>query len=49
MLLKTLIANMEDEDDSWDMQLAKVYDRTIVELGDSLEEPSIGIITEGRG
>jgi hypothetical protein len=40
----------EDEDEeSWDMQLAKVYDRTVVELGDSLEEPSIGIITEGRG
>jgi hypothetical protein len=40
----------EDEDEeSWDMQLAKVYDRTVVELGDSLEEPNIGIITEGRG
>lgn len=38
----------DDEEDSWDMQLAKVYDRTVVELGDSLEEPSIGIITEGR-
>jgi len=37
-----------DDDDSWDMQLARVYDRTIVELGDSLEEPSIGIITERR-
>lgn len=39
----------DDEDDSWDMQLARVYDRTIVELGGDLEEPSIGIITEGRG
>lgn len=39
----------EEEDESWDMSLAKVYDRTIVELGDSLEEPNIGIITEGRG
>lgn len=40
----------EDEDEeSWDMQLAKVYDRTVVELGDSLEAPSIGILTEGRG
>ena len=39
----------EEEDDSWDMQLAKVYDQTIVELGDSLEEPNLGIITEGRG
>ena len=44
---------VEDEDDeeddaSWDMQLARVYDRTVVELGDSLEAPNIGIITEGR-
>lgn len=39
----------DDDEDSWDMQLARVYDRTVVELGDSLEEPSIGIITEGRG
>jgi hypothetical protein len=39
----------EDEEDSWDMQLARIYDRTVVELGDSLEEPSLGIITEGRG
>ena len=38
-----------DDEDSWDMQLARVYDLTIVELGDSLEEPNIGIITEGRG
>jgi len=38
----------DEEDDSWDMQLARVYDRTLVELGDSLEEPSIGIITERR-
>lgn len=38
----------DEEDDDWDMQLARVYDRTIVELGDSLEAPNIGIITEGR-
>lgn len=38
----------EEEEDSWDMQLARVYDRTIVELGDSLEAPNIGVITEGR-
>lgn len=38
-----------DEDENWDMSLARVYDQTIVELGDSLAEPSIGIITEGRG
>jgi len=39
----------EYEDDSWDMQLARVYDLTMVELGDSLEAPNIGVITEGRG
>jgi hypothetical protein len=39
----------EEEDEAWEMQLARVYDRTIVELGDSLEAPNIGIITEGRG
>ena len=39
----------EEEDDSFDMQLARVYDRTIQELGDSLEEPGIGIVTEPRG
>ena len=39
----------DEEEDSWDMQLARVYDRTVVELGDSLDEPDIGIITEGRG
>ena len=38
----------EDVDESLDMQLAKVYDRTVVELGDSIGEPNIGIITEGR-
>ncbi|KAK5731670.1 hypothetical protein LTR17_011141 [Elasticomyces elasticus] len=41
----------EDEDeDSWDMQLARVYDRTIQELGDALADgPGIGIVTEKRG
>ena len=38
----------EEVEESWDMQLARVYDLTVVELGDSLEEPSLGIITEGR-
>ncbi|TKA69880.1 hypothetical protein B0A55_08826 [Friedmanniomyces simplex] len=36
------------DEDSWDMQLARVYDRTIQELGDTLEEPGIGIVTERR-
>jgi hypothetical protein len=39
---------VDEEEATIDMQIARVYDRTIVELGDSLEEPSIGIITEGR-
>lgn len=39
----------DQEEESWEMQIAKVYDRTMVELGDSLETPSIGILTEGRG
>ena len=34
------------EEESWEMQIARVYDRTMVELGDSLETPNIGIITE---
>lgn len=38
-----------EEDESFDMQIARVYDRTMVELGDSLAQPDIGIITEGRG
>lgn len=36
------------EEESWEMQIARVYDRTMVELGDSLETPNIGIITENR-
>ena len=40
---------MEEEEESHDMQLARVYDRTIQELGDSLEGPSIGVLTEKRG
>lgn len=39
----------DQEEESWEMQIARVYDRTMVELGDSLEAPNIGIITEGRG
>jgi hypothetical protein len=35
------------EEESWEMQIARVYDHTMVELGDSLETPNIGIITEG--
>ena len=39
----------DDRADAWDFLLARVYDRTLVELGDSLIKPDIGIITEGRG
>ncbi|KAK5678734.1 hypothetical protein LTS10_009178 [Elasticomyces elasticus] len=40
----------DEEEDSWDMQLARVYDRTIQELGDALADgPGIGIVTEKRG
>lgn len=37
--------DITDAEESWEMQIARVYDRTLVDLGDSLEEPSIGIIT----
>jgi len=30
----------------WDMEVAKVYDRTVVELGDTIGGTPIGIITE---
>jgi hypothetical protein len=36
-----------EEEESLEMQIARVYDHTMVELGDSLETPNIGIITEG--
>lgn len=39
----------DEEDESWDMQLARVYDRTIQELGDTLEGERIGIRTEPMG
>ena len=34
------------EDENWDMQVAKVYDRTLVELGETMDGPAIGIRTE---
>jgi hypothetical protein len=34
---------------SWDMQVARVYDRTVQELGDALEGPGIGVLTERGG
>lgn len=37
-----------EEEESWEMQIARVYDRTLMELGESLAEPTIGIVTEGR-
>ncbi|KAK8211346.1 hypothetical protein M8818_003313 [Zalaria obscura] len=43
--------DMEDEMEqaSWDMKVAKVYDKTLVELGDSMDGPAIGIRTEMTG
>jgi hypothetical protein len=38
-----------EPEQTWEMQIARVYDRTMVELGESLMEPNIGIITERRG
>ncbi|THY30478.1 hypothetical protein D6D00_02908 [Aureobasidium pullulans] len=41
--------NVDDtEDDDWNMQVARVYDKTLVELGDSMDGPPIGIRTEAR-
>lgn len=36
----------DPEDNNWDMMVARVYDRTLVELGDTMEGPEIGIRTE---
>ncbi|KAG9598108.1 hypothetical protein KCU77_g11550, partial [Aureobasidium melanogenum] len=42
------VDDVEDDDD-WHMQISRVYDKTMVELGDSMEGgPPIGIITETR-
>lgn len=41
---------LDDTDDAntsdWTMQTARVYDQTLVELGESLDGPSIGLRTE---
>lgn len=39
----------DDEDNDFNLKIARVYDATMVELGDTLEQPLIGIITEERG
>lgn len=39
--------NVDDtEDDDWNMKMAKIYDNTLVELGDTMDGPAIGIRTE---
>lgn len=39
--------DLEDDDDyGWEMELAKVYDRTVVELGDTMGGSPIGIVTD---
>ena len=35
--------NVEEETPNWDMAIAKVYDRTIVELGQGVEENGLGV------
>jgi len=35
----------EEEDEDWNMLVAKVYDKTLVEIGDSMDGPTIGIRT----
>lgn len=37
------------DDEDWDMQVALVYDKTLVELGETMEGPEIGIRTETTG
>ncbi|KAF2812845.1 uncharacterized protein BDZ99DRAFT_517155 [Mytilinidion resinicola] len=36
-----------DEEDEWEMAIGRVYEQTIGELGESVEGPPIGIITNG--
>ncbi|KAF2205312.1 hypothetical protein GQ43DRAFT_487164 [Delitschia confertaspora ATCC 74209] len=37
----------DEEDHTWDMDIGRVYERTIGELGEELGGPRIGIITDG--
>ncbi|KAI5248027.1 hypothetical protein E4T42_05799 [Aureobasidium subglaciale] len=37
-----------DDDDDWNMQVARVYDKTLVEMGDTMDGLPIGIRTEAR-
>ncbi|KAI5202657.1 hypothetical protein E4T39_04638 [Aureobasidium subglaciale] len=41
------VDDMEDDDD-WNMQVARVYDKTLVEMGDTMDGLPIGIRTEAR-
>ncbi|KAI9852448.1 MAG: hypothetical protein M1824_001902 [Vezdaea acicularis] len=38
--------NVEEETPNWDMAIAKVYDRTIVELGQGVDENGLGVNQE---
>lgn len=38
--------DMDVDANSWDMETAKVYDRTVVELGDTIGGTPIGIVTD---
>ena len=50
LILEQAIDTDDDaEEKNWDMQVAKVYDKTLVELGETMEGPEIGIRTERVG
>lgn len=47
-----ILDEVEDDhanDENFDMQTAKVYDRTLVEIGTTMDGPAIGIRTEPYG
>lgn len=38
----TMMNDNEDDDENWEMGVARVYERTIVDLGDALDAPGNG-------
>ncbi|KAI4731212.1 hypothetical protein E4T49_00813 [Aureobasidium sp. EXF-10728] len=42
------VDDIDDDDNDWYTQTSRVYDKTMVELGDSMDGAPIGIITETR-
>lgn len=41
-----VLDDIEEDETNWDMHIARVYDKTLVELGDTMSGPVIGIRTE---